>query len=269
MTGITNLDINHKTQNRRVLRIPRVWNFRDLGGYKAKDGRTVKWGQLYRSGRLSDVSPRALKLINELDLYTCIDFRSNYETQHHPDRLPADVRALHLPVMDEANREMSKEIRERITNNHLEGFSADQLITKAYRQFPTEFTPAFKSFIHTVLEAQGRPVLWHCTAGKDRTGYASAILLHLLGVDLEIIYQDYLLSNQYVKKLNKRTLAVIFARGLKAYRMIEPLMKVNLEWLKAAFDTIDEEWGSFDEYVSNGLELSPSDIAQLKDDLLE
>lgn len=269
MTGTANLKTNQTTPRKRVLNIPRLVNFRDLGGYMTGDGRTVKWGLLYRAGRLFDVSPRGLKLISELDLFASVDFRSVYEADRHPDRLPASVRAIHLPVMDEANREMSREIRERITNNHLEGFSADQLIIKAYRQFPTEFTPAFKTFIHTVLNARGKPVLWHCTAGKDRTGYASALLLRLLGVDLEIIYQDYLLSNRHVKRLNKKTLAVIFARGMKAYRMIKPLMEVNLDWLKAAFDTIDEEWGSFEEYVNRGLELSPADIDQLKDDLLE
>jgi len=263
------LKIAPKNSNKRVLKIPRLSNFRDLGGYMSGDGRTVKWGLLYRAGSLYDISPRAMKSITELDLHASIDFRSVYEAQRHPDRLPASIQALHLPVMDQANREMSKEIRERITNNHLEGFSPDQLITKAYRQFPTTFTPEFKTFIHTVLNARGKPVLWHCSAGKDRTGYASAILLRLLSVDLDIIYQDYLLSNQYVKRLNKRTLAVIFARGLKAYRMIKPLMEVNLDWLKAAFDTIDEEWGSFEVYVNSGLELSPSDIDQLKDDLLE
>lgn len=260
---------SQKTPRSRLLKVPGVSNLRDLGGYVTGDGRTVKWGQLYRSGHLADLSPRALSLFTDLDLSISIDFRSTYETQRHPDRLPAGVQELHLPVMDQANREMSMEIRDRLKNNHLDGFSADELITKAYRQFPTEFTPAYKAFIHTVLKARGKPVLWHCTAGKDRTGYASAILLHLLGVDLDTIYEDYLLSNQFVKQLDRRTIAVILVRGLKGYRMIKPLMGVNLDWLHAAFDTIEKEWGSFDDYISAGLGLEPSDVHQLRDDLLE
>ena len=151
----------------------------------------------------------------------------------------------------------------------MEGYSPVNSIIAAYRQFPTEFTPAFKTYIHAVLDAQGKPVLWHCTAGKDRTGYATAILFRILGVDQETIYRDYLLSNQYVKRLNKKTLAAFIARGFKAYRMIKPLMGVQLDWLKAAFDTLDEEWGSFESYISDGLGLSPSDVRQLQDDLLE
>lgn len=263
------MDNEQNIHHRRVLKIPRTSNFRDLGGYTSQDGRTVKWGQLYRSGHLADLSPRGLHRFTDLGVSTTIDFRSTDEAQRRPDRLPEEVREIHLPVMDQANREMSKEIRERITNNRLEGFAPERLITKAYQQFPTEFTPAYKTFMQTVLDAQGTPVLWHCTAGKDRTGYAAAILLRLLGVDQETIYHDYLLSNHYVKRLNKRTFSAILVRGFKAYRMIRPLLGVQLDWLQAAFVTINEEWGSFDSYIDEGLGLSPSDVQQMKDTLLE
>jgi len=266
---MNNSERNQRSSQKRILKIPRVSNFRDLGGYFARDGRSVKWGQLYRSGHLADLTPRGLDLFTNLDISTAIDFRSTYEAQRHPDRVPGGVKVIHLPVMDRANREMSQEIRKRIKNNHMEGYSPVNSIITAYRQFPTEFTPAFKTYIHAVLDAQGKPVLWHCTAGKDRTGYAAAILFRILGVDQETIYRDYLLSNQYVKRLNKKTLAAFFARGLKAYRMIKPLMGVQLDWLKAAFDTLDEEWGSFESYISDGLGLSPSDVRQLQDVLLE
>ncbi len=269
MARLNYSETDQKSDKNRLLKIPGVSNFRDLGGYFTKDGRTVKWGQLYRSGHLAGLTPRGLDLTTKLNLSTTVDFRSTYETQRHPDRVPAGVRALHLPVMDQANREMSQEIRERIKNNNIAGYSPVPIITKAYQQFPVEFTPAFKTFIHAVLEAKGKPILWHCTAGKDRTGYAAAILLRLLGVDQETIYQDYLLSNKYVKRLNKQTLTAIFVRGFKAYRMIKPLMGVQLDWLQAAFDNLDEEWGSFGAYISDGLGLTPSDVEQMKDDLLE
>jgi len=264
-----NSDNDQRSYKERLLKIPGTSNFRDLGGYVTQDNRSVKWGKLYRSGHLADLTSRGLDQITNLDLFAIIDFRSIYEAQRHPGRAPADVRAIHLPVMDQANREMSQEIRERIKGNKFDGFSAENLITKAYRQFPTEFTPAYRSFIHTVLDANGTAVLWHCTAGKDRTGYAAAILLRLLGVDLETIFVDYLLSNQYVKKFNKKMAAAILARGIKAYRMIRPLYGVQLDWLKAAFEKIDEEWGSFEDYIKDGLGLSFSDVAQLKHDLLE
>lgn len=269
MTGINYSETDKKSDKKRLLKIPGVSNYRDLGGYITEDGRTVKWGQLYRSGHLAALTPRGLELIGNLDLFTTIDFRSTYEAQRHPDRVPEGVQSIHLPVMDQANREMSQEIRERIKNNNIEGYSPVPIITKAYQQFPVEFNPEYKKFMQSVLDAKGRPILWHCTAGKDRTGYAAAILLRLLGVDQKTIYQDYLLSNQYVKRINRQTITAFIVRGLKAYRMIKPLMGVQIDWLQAAFETLNEEWGSFESYVSNGLGLSPADVTQMKDNLLE
>lgn len=257
------------TNKSRLLKIPGVRNFRDLGGYQTLDGRSVKWGQLYRSGDLSRLTSRGLHTLSNFGLYAILDFRSEYEAERRPSQVPVGVQELRLPVMDQANREISQQIRERLKNKEYEGFDPSHMILMAYQQFATEFTSAFKTFIHTVLTARGNPVLWHCSAGKDRTGYATAILLRLLGVDLSIIYQDYLLSNQYVKRINRLTIPAIIARGYKAYKMISPLMSVQQKWLIASFETIKNEWGSFDSYVSDGLALSPSDVQQMRDVLLE
>jgi len=249
--------------------MPGVRNFRDLGGYQTQDGRRIKKGLLFRSGHLADLSPRGLDNLSDIGLSTIIDLRSAYEAERRPGRIPQGSRYIHLPIMDEANREMSREIRGRIEDNRIDGFDPSYLILKAYQQFPTEFTPQYKTFMHAIRDAGSAPVLWHCTAGKDRTGYAAAILLRTLGVDQGIIYQDYLLSNQYVKRMNKWIFKAVVARGLKAYRMIRPLMGVQEDWLKASFDSIDREWGSFEAYVKKGLDLNASEIREMKDRLLE
>jgi protein-tyrosine phosphatase len=253
----------------RLLKIPGVINFRDLGGYQTRTGQTVKWGQLYRSGDLSKLKPRGLDTISDFGLYAVLDFRSNYEAERRPSRVPEGLQEIHLPVMDQVNRDISQQIRERLKNKEYEGFDPDGLILKAYQQFATEFTPAFKTFIQTVLHARGSPVLWHCSAGKDRTGYAAAILLRLLEVDQSVIYQDYLLSNQYVRRINGQILPAIIARGYKAYKMISPLMSVQKNWLRASFESIDNEWGSFDDYLRDGLALNPSEVQQMRANLLE
>ena len=264
-----NSDRDHKTHQKRRLKIPGVSNYRDLGGYQTLDGLTVKWGQLYRSGHLTNLTSRGLDIISDFDLYAIINFRSNFESARQPKRVLVGPKLIHLPIMDQANREMSKEIRERIQNKNYDGFIPDRLILKSYQQFPTDFNPAFRTFLHTVRDAGGKPVLWHCTAGKDRTGYAAAILLRLLGVDQSVIYQDYLLSNQYVNPINRQVLAAIIARGYKAYRMIRPMMSVQQKWLMASFESIEKEWGSFEAYVSDGLDLSSSDVEQMRNVLLE
>jgi protein-tyrosine phosphatase len=262
-------DIDQKSDKKRLMKIPGVSNFRDLGGYITRDGRSVKWGQLYRSGDLSRLRLRGLEILSNLDLYAIFDFRSNGEVERQPNRVPERLQVIHLPVMDQANQEISQEIRNRLMNKDYEGFDPTGFLLIPYQQFVIDHTPAFKSFIHTILDARGAPILWHCKSGKDRTGYAAAILLRILGVDPETIFRDYLLSNQYAKQMDKRIFSVFLVGGFRAYRMVKPLMGVQIEWLKAAFETIDEEWGSFESYVSDGLDLSPSDVRQLQDNLLE
>jgi protein-tyrosine phosphatase len=269
LARMNNSERIEKSSKKRVLKIPGVSNFRDLGGYITRDGRSVKWGQLYRSGDLSRLRPRGLEILSNLDLYAIFDFRSNGEIERQPNRVPGGLQVIHLPVMDQANQEISQEIRNRLMNKDYEGFDPTGILLIPYQQFVIDHTPAFKSFIHTILDARGAPILWHCKSGKDRTGYAAAILLRILGVDLETIFRDYLLSNQYAKQMDKRIFSVFLAGGFKAYRMVKPLMGVQLDWLKAAFDTLDEEWGSFDTFVRDGLDLSPSEVQHLQDALLE
>jgi protein-tyrosine phosphatase len=140
---------------------------------------------------------------------------------------------------------------------------------KTYRLFATGLAASFKRFIHTIIAAEGAPVLWHCTAGKDRTGFATAVLLRILDVHQDIILSDYLLSNQYVKTNSSELVLLFLLRGPKAYRTIQPLMGTQPIWLETAFATIDEEWGDFETFTRDALELSPENIKQLRDTLLE
>ncbi len=256
-------------ENTRVLSVRGVENFRDLGGYTGFDGRTVKWGCLYRSGQLSNLNNRGLTTLSNLNLHTVIDFRSKLEVEKHPNRLPPGTRQINLPILGQLNKDMEQEVHSRIKNNNFLDFKPEDFFLAAYQEFATGFTPKYKSFVHTVLNAKGSPVLWHCTAGKDRTGFASAILLQLLGVDLDIIYQDYLLSNQYMKRMNKILMLAVLARGMKAYRMIQPLRQVQRKWLERAILSIDNEWGDFQSYAREGLALDQADIRKLQDTLLE
>jgi protein-tyrosine phosphatase len=135
--------------------------------------------------------------------------------------------------------------------------------------FATTFTPKFRIFVQTVLNANGDPVLWHCTAGKDRTGFAAAILLRLLGVDQQSVFEDYLLSNRYIKVSIMQRIFVAFTRGPRVYKLLKPLLGVQRQWLEIAFDALDREWGNFQIYATKGLGLTPGDIQKLQDLYLE
>ncbi len=194
------------------------------------------------------------------------------EKAEEPNRLPepTSFTIVDIPVLDEGNKNLFGEISERIETDNFDGFDPDQVMVLANRQFADEFTPQFRKFVHSVLDAQGTPVLWHCTAGKDRTGFAAAILLRILGVPQDTVMADYMASRQpALEARNKELLMLRLFKGEDVAEKISVLLGVEQDWLEAGFEEIDETWGSFDNYVSEGLQLSAADIQRLRDTLLE
>lgn len=256
----------------RLLGFEGIPNFRDLGGYKTADGRQVKWGVLYRAGTLAHASRSDLQALEKLNLRTLIDFRSAAEKEEEPNVLPDPVpfTVVEIPTMDEGNKAMVSEIFERVETGNFEGFDPNSTMIHANRQFATTFVPQFKQFMDTVQRNNGSPVVWHCSAGKDRTGFAAAILLRLLGVPQDVVMADYMASKQ--NALNARANQIRLLRlfkGDEAADKLGVLLGVEEAWLAAAFDEIDTQWGSFDNYLREALELTDKDIASLKKALLE
>ncbi len=258
-------------ESHRLLNFEGIANFRDLGGYPTADGRQVKWGVLYRTGTLTDASNADLKGLAQLKLNTLIDFRSSVEKQEEPNHLPDPIgfSVVEIPTLDDGNQAIVGEIMERIETGNFEEFDPDQLMLEANRQFATTFTPQFRQYIHTVLDADGAPIAWHCSAGKDRAGFAAAILLRILGVPQDLVIQDYMASKQHTLDARRSQLMVLrLFKGKEAADKLAILMGVEEAWLNAAFEEIDISWGSFDNYVRQGLDLDEADVAQLKAQLL-
>ena len=256
----------------RLLNFEGISNFRDLGGYATQDGRHVKWGKLYRSGNFAQASRADLSGLSALGLETFIDFRSSLEKTEHPNMLPdpPGFTVVEIPVFDDGNKALVGEIMDRVESGNFDGFDPNQAMLMANRQFAGEFTPQFNEFVHTVLAADGAPVLWHCTAGKDRTGFAAAILLRILGVPQETIMQDYMASRAPALEARTGQLRMLeLFKGEEAAQKLAIIMGVEEAWLKAGFAQIDTTWESFDNYVENGLQLSAEDIQRLRHKLLE
>jgi len=259
-----------REKNRRIA-FSGAHNFRDLGGYATTDGKTVRWGVLYRSDSLHSLTNADLKHLIELGLYRVIDFRADFERESEPDRLPANsnLQVVELPIFDD-NSQLGQELRQRIMDGNLDGIDAEALLTDANIQFATSFTPQYIAFVQEVLEAEGRPVLFHCTAGKDRTGFAAAILLRILGVPQDVVMQDYMLSKSYALEARSRDIFILrLTRGEAAAKIVEGLSGVEMVYLQAAFDALEAEYGSFDAYVRQGLGLRDADITALRAALLE
>jgi protein-tyrosine phosphatase len=245
-------------------------NFRDLGGYRTVDGRRVRWGVLYRSDALHKFTDADLKLLSALSLNRIIDFRSDYEREQQPDRLPADANIRHVPIpILDASTALVQGSRNDLVKK-LRGIDPQKYMNESYVGFVAQFTPAFRQFFRELTSAGGRPVLFHCTAGKDRTGFAAALLLRLLGVPHETVMQDYLLTNDYFLGSYKWNL--VLARLMKGRRFADAIrgfMFANPHYLSAAFETLDREYTSFEQYVRDGLELSEADVDRFKTTYLE
>ena len=135
----------------------------------------MQWGKLYRSGTFAYASRSDLASLEKLELTALIDFRSAVEKEEEPNLLPdpPSFEVIEIPTLDDGNQAMIGEVMERIETGNFEGFDPDHFMLEANRQFASTFTPQFRQFIHAVRDAGGEPLVWHCSAGKDRTGFAA------------------------------------------------------------------------------------------------
>jgi len=255
----------------RLVNFEGISNFRDLGGYATADGRTVKWGVLYRSAHLGEATDEDLQALADLGLVALVDFRSAFEKEEEPNRLPQPTgfAVVEIPTLDGGDNAVTDEIRAAFESGDFTGFDPNGFMLEANRQFADRFTPQFSQFLRTVIDADGAPVAWHCSAGKDRTGYAAAILLRILGVPQEQVLEDYALSKEYsLAARRNQILMVRLLQGQEAADKLAIIMGVEKPWLEAAFAEIDRRWGTFDHYVRDGLGLDEADIARLRGNLL-
>jgi len=230
-------------------------NFRDLGGYATADGRTVRWGLLYRSDNLAHLTDADLDELARLGIKLVCDFRSAPEKAEEPDRLPKanPPEVAELAIFDESFS--PSEFRKRLLSGDLGDLDLRKALTDANRQFATRFAPQYAAMLDLVSKPADLPAVVHCTAGKDRTGFAAAVILRTLGVPEETVYQDFLLTNHYTADYIDRTLWTI--RLLSLFRVdperVRPVLGVERGYLAAAFKEVDARYGSFDAYRREAL----------------
>lgn len=250
-------------------------NFRDLGGYEAADGRRLRWGAVYRSGELSQLSKEDVDKLAALGIRTVVDFRSPPEVAARGQgRLPPGAELRPMPIA-------SSDVFSKLIPMFLKGdFSLvpPNLLDRVNRLLVTEFTEQFGGLLRTLFEPARRPLVFHCTQGKDRAGFGAAMVLSALGVPWETVLEDYLLSNEYRKAENDKLLEMVRAFAASqgkagaeeiAFERVEGLLYVKEQSLQAAHDEILERHGSIEAYLIEGLGASEKDLLQLREDLLE
>ena len=232
-------------------------NFRDVGGYRNADGRCVRRGQVFRSDHLAGLTPEDLARLASLGIGHSLDFRGAAEYSATPYAIPG-VQRLALTIEPTVIARMQALVVQGIVPTTEETVA---LMCETYRDFVNQNAGTFGRFLKHLLE-QPTPQVFHCTAGKDRTGFAAALLLSALGVDRATIEHDYLLTNQLYKRDNR-------LEGSGHPHVMKVLWQVQPEFLHAAFDAVDAQHGGMQDYLQGAIGLSPQELAELKQMLLE
>ncbi|KGO94767.1 tyrosine-protein phosphatase [Flavobacterium subsaxonicum] len=232
-----------------------VVNFRDIGGLKTTEGKTVKWGKIFRSDNLSNLKASEFSKFNDLNIKTVFDLRTNHEIKGKEDNLPTATEYIHFPTLED-NEDLLSKMRARVINGEVSDEQSLNLMLDLYRSVISDNIPSLKKLIHQIVDSNDA-VLYHCSAGKDRTGVVTALLLSILKVDRETITQEYLLSNYYRRaKLEKIISKVKIAKLVKTrieLQAIQNFMSVDERYLNAAFTEIDAKYGGIDLFIQNQL----------------
>ena len=224
-------------------------NFRSLEGIQTKSGRKFRKNKVYRSGSLNKLSEADIRRLEEIGLALVIDFRSDREVELFPSELiPSVKNTLRITIRDEA-RDRAMELLER---NDAEGM--ERILVTDYRRLIRDDSSAFADFFRAIEQATEFPLVYHCAAGKDRTGIATVLLLLVLGVDMETVKHDYFRSNIYLKAFTDRLIRKINEDGRNG-EIIRPMMEVRPEYLEAALDEIEQSFGGMEAYLRDVLKV--------------
>lgn len=248
----------------------RVANFRDMGGHRTNDGRRLKSGRLFRSGHLAKATDQDVAVLTRLGIRRVFDFRNGNDiTAEGMDRLPEGTEHIRLPMPDPAQ---GHDIREMITGNRdkiVELFGdgrAEKLMVLEAGHIVRKRTEPYREFMHGLCSPAAFPALFHCSAGKDRAGWAGSVVLLTLGVPEEEVIEQYLLSNRASRQLLEH--ASEAERGPWSDALL-PLLEVRAEYIQASFDAVRQDWGDFETYLREGLSVSADQQRALRDELLE
>jgi protein-tyrosine phosphatase len=246
-------------------------NFRDLGGYRAVDGRTVKWGEIYRSGELGHLTDEDVAILDRLELQTVVNFLLPEEIEKHGvDRLPEGTRAVLASINSARAAKLTHQVQESIQTANFDAIPPE-LNPEFHRILLDDGKQEYATLLRQAADPANRPLAFHCSHGIHRTGTATAILLSLLGVPWETIQEDYLLSNELRREEIDRQLERIRRGAPDDVDMtnVEAFYVLDVSYIDGALERAIEEYGSMEGYVREGLGLSDEEIESLRNQLLE
>lgn len=268
---------------KEITRIPLegLHNTRDLGGFETMDGRHIRPGKLIRSGQLSGMTKKDERvLLEEYQLRTDVDFRTGQEKAEAPDPELPGVRYVENPILSDraigitreksAEADMMKMLVQKMSSSES---AAEEYMTGLYRNLAMDpfSRQQYRRFFEILLSQEEGALLWHCSAGKDRVGVGTALLLSALGVPRETIIRDYMMVNEFtadvvegdLKKLNERV------NNPWLINCLRELMKVRESYIHSVFSSIDENFGGMENYLKTEMGLDDEKLKTLREMYLE
>lgn len=239
------------------LRLQGASNFRDVGGYLTQEGLRIKRGRVFRSDHLAGLTADDLAQLQRIGLTHSLDFRGVAECETTPYAIPG-VSRVALNIEPSVITKMQALVAQGIEPSTEDTVA---LMCGTYRDFVNNNAATFGRFLKHLLE-EPTPQVFHCTAGKDRTGFAAALLMSVLGVDRATIEEDYLLTNQLYRRDPN-------IEGKGPAHVMKVLWGVQPAFLHAALETVDQQHGGMTAYLHGAIGLSTQDAAELRALLLE
>jgi protein-tyrosine phosphatase len=232
-------------------------NFRDLGGYTSEDGRKVRWRHIFRSNHLGHLTEADIAILRGLGLKNAFDFRGAEERSAAACAI-AEITVHSLPV----EPTVVAALRARLAGGKpLSPTDGIEVMRESYIGYVRQNTGRYRSLFAHLL-GDSAPLVIHCTAGKDRTGFACALILHVLGVPEDVIAEDYLLTNRFYRRDPS-------ASNDLPDDVRQVLGSVEASFLGAAFDAIRDDYGELQQYFNDGLGLGAAERAALQARYLE
>jgi protein-tyrosine phosphatase len=249
-----------------------VENFRDMGGYQTADGRQIKWGRFFRGGPLYGIGAEGKAAIGKLGLKRVFDYRTQKEQERMPDVCPTGAEYLWMPAVppekrfqDFADRDMLAHLK--TVNTAQEARDAFQLFKDLYAAMPFQ-SDAFHKMLLSLNGTDTVPVYQHCSAGKDRTGVGSALLLLALGASEETVMEDYLLSRDYRREVNLRHVEKLVAGGISkaAEELVLKMMMTGMEELMgSALSAIKHKYPSYEAFFLGEYGITQKQLSHWRD----
>lgn len=252
-----------------LLPLEGAFNFRDMGGYRTTDGRTVKQGLLFRAAELTGLTPEDHRVLEGLNLKHVFDYRNRGEAEQKPDprigqavniRIPANTAAEDAPSLD----------LEHVFASGLHKQFSKSMLGDLYAALPIR-NASYKKLMELLKQPEANlPLVQHCAGGRDRTGVGSMLILLTLGVPYETVLEDYLLSNVTLEKFHRQMFEMAAKYvSTEELKEIEEAMKLQEIYLGAAMDSIIAEYGTFDRYLLEEFSIDEVARQQIQDYCLE